>query len=130
MEGELDALLTDYNLELRDLFLAARALIHRLVPTAVEEIDLKAKLLGYTFKPGTYQGLVLALMPAKKHVSIIFSHGVELAPLDAAGLLEGTGKRARHIKVKTQAGLADPNVHKLIQVAAAVTASKIGMRPA
>src|SRR5258706_15639625 len=105
MQAPLDELLADYSLEVRDLFMAAQALIHSLVPSAVEEIDLKARLLAYTFKPGTYQGLVLAIMPAKKHVSLIFSHGVELKPLDAAGLLQGPGKRARPIKVKSQASL-------------------------
>ena len=126
MAAQLDALLTGYSPEVRDLFTAAHALIHSLVPTAVEDFDPKAKLLGYTFKPGTYHGLVLAIMPAKKHVTLIFSHGVELELVDEAGLLEGTGKRARHIKVKTQAGLADPNVHKLIQAAAAITALRMG----
>ena len=127
MPAPLDALLEDHSLELRGLFMAARDLIQRLVPTAIEEIDLTARLLGYTFKPGTYQGLALAIMPAKKHVSIIFSHGVELVPMDSASLLEGTGKRARHIKVKTPSRLSDPNVHKLIQAAAAITAAKIGL---
>jgi len=54
-------------------------------------------------------------------VTIIFSKGVELAALDSTGLLEGTGKVARHVKVHDEQRLKDPAVQALIEAAAART---------
>jgi hypothetical protein len=127
LQAGLEQLIAAYNPTIRYLFMKARALTHDLIPSAVEEIDSKARLLGFTFRPGTYKGVILAITPAKDHISIIFGHGVELKKVDATGLLEGTGKKARHIKIETEARLGDPNVRELILAASALTASKIGI---
>jgi hypothetical protein len=44
-----------------------------------------------------YKGLVFVISPFKTHVNLGIVHGATLA--DPAGLLEGTGKVHRHVKL-------------------------------
>jgi hypothetical protein len=114
-------LFAPYSPAVRELALRVRALVRSLIPDATEEIDTNPRLLGYTYRPGTYKGLILAIMPQKTYVNVVFSKGVELLELDSAGLLEGTGKVARHIKVREPGRLDLPEVRALIKEAAART---------
>ena len=114
-------LFAPYPPEVRELAVRARALMRELLPDAAEEIDTKPPLLGYTYRPGTYKGLILALMPQKSYVNVVFSKGVELLELDSAGLLEGTGKVARHVKVRDADRLDHPGLRALVTAAAART---------
>ena len=114
-------LFAPYTPEVQNLAVRTRALVRSLVPDAAEEIDTNPRLLGYTYRPGTYKGLILAVMPQKTYVNIVFSKGVELLELDPTGLLEGTGKVARHIKVGEPERLDRPEVAALIKEAAART---------
>lgn len=114
-------LLAAYGAEVRDLATKSVALIHEVAPNAVLEVDAAAKLLGFTFIPGTYRGLIVAVSLQKGYVNIMFSKGVELAELDPTGLLEGTGKQARHVKVCSAELLDAPGLRTLIQAAAART---------
>lgn len=114
-------LLSPYTAEVRDLAARTRTLIREAVPSATEEIDDTAKLLGFSFIPGTYKGLIAAISLQKNGINIMFSKGVELTELDQAGLLEGTGKLARHIKIRSAEQLHRPEVRALIEAAAART---------
>ncbi|MFD4183081.1 DUF1801 domain-containing protein [Rhodococcus sp. NPDC058514] len=123
-------LLAPYDQEVRDLVLATRNLVRRIAPDAIEEIDTSARLIGFTFIPGTYKGLIVAVAPQKSYVNINFSRGVELAAgHDPAGLLEGTGKRARHVKIRDAQRLALPELRALIEEAAARTPRPEGQVP-
>ena len=114
-------LFAPYPAEVRELAMRARELMRELLPDAAEEIDTKPPLLGYTYRPGTYKGLILAIMPQKGYVNVVFSKGVELLELDSAGLLEGTGKVARHVKVRDADRLDHPQLRALVTAAAART---------
>ena len=114
-------LFAPYPPEVRELAAQARALMRELIPDAAEEVDTKPPLLGYTYRPGTYTGLILAIMPQKSYVNVVFSKGVELLELDSAGLLEGTGKVARHVKVRDADRLDHPGLRALVTAAAART---------
>lgn len=52
------------------------------------------------------------IAPQKAHVNLGFYHGTKLA--DPDGLLEGTGKRLRHIKIKSVAEAKSARVRKLL----------------
>lgn len=120
-EQAISALLAHYSPEVRDLATKARALVRTVAPDAREEVDEKAKMTGFTFIPGTYKGLILTVSPQKSYVNIIFSKGVELMDVDSEGLLEGTGKLARHIKNRSEEDLRRPGVRAVIEAAAART---------
>ncbi len=114
-------LLSGSSPEVRDLAISARALIKSAIPDATEEVDAPDHLIAFTFAPGTIRGLIVAITLQKAHVNIMFSKGVELLALDSAGLLEGTGKVARHIKVRTADQLVHPELRGLLEAAAAAT---------
>lgn len=118
---EIAALLAPYDAPIVALAGRLRDLLKEAIPDAVEEPDPSAKLIGYTFRPGTYKGLVAAIAPQKSHVNLMFSKGTELLEADTTGLLEGTGKKARHIKFPDEGRLADPAVRALVMEAAART---------
>jgi hypothetical protein len=61
-------------------------------------------------------GTVCGFMTAKEHVAFIFLRGAALP--DPEGLLEGTGKSVRHVKVRTVKDLKRPGLKKLILEAA------------
>jgi hypothetical protein len=41
------------------------------IPDAVEESDRSAKLIGYTYQPGTYKHLIAAIAPHSGHVNLM-----------------------------------------------------------
>ena len=61
-------------------------------------------------------GTVCGFMTGKEHVTFIFLRGAVLP--DPEGLLEGTGKSVRHVKVRTTADVKKPALKKLIVEAA------------
>lgn len=58
------------------------------------------------------------MMVEKNHVTLGFSRGTSLA--DPGGLLEGTGKNLRHVKLNKVEQLCDPNLQELVLEAAAL----------
>ena len=122
-EDDVRKLLESYPPEIRELANKTRELVRDIAPDAIEEMAWSAKMTGFSFIPGTYKGLILTVSPEKRYVNIIFSKGVELLEegLDEAGLLEGTGKQARHVKVRSEQILRDRGTRRLIEAAVART---------
>jgi hypothetical protein len=114
----VEALLASVDAVQREVVDHLRALAREVVPDAVEELDPSAKLIGFTFQPGTYKGLIVAIAPHARHVNLMFSKGVELIEVDSSQLLEGTGKKARHIKFHQPGDVDRPEVRSLIEEAA------------
>jgi hypothetical protein len=115
---EIRDFLSAYDPRVQTLTRKVRALVLKVIPTAVEQIDLPAKLLGYSFAH-TYQNTVCVIMPLKSAVNLGFPRGIELP--DPAGLLAGTGKRARHVKLTEVAQVETPAVRALLEAALAIT---------
>jgi hypothetical protein len=61
-------------------------------------------------------GAVCGFMAGKEHVTFVFLRGAALP--DPEGLLEGTGKSVRHVKVRTVADVKRPGLKRLIVEAA------------
>ncbi|MFV0543614.1 MAG: DUF1801 domain-containing protein [Marinicella pacifica] len=80
---------------IRALFLSANK-------TLTEDI----KYGGLVFKLNNE--LIGGVFPYKNHISIEFSHGVDLA--DPDGLLEGKGKFRRHVKMIKKQDIESKNV--------------------
>ena len=98
-----------------------RALVAEVLPDAVEEPDPTARLIGYTYRPGTYVGLVAAVAPHRAHVNLLLARGAELTDRDPHCLLDGAGRRARHITFRSEADVDRPGVRDLLLAAAART---------
>jgi hypothetical protein len=117
-EAAVAALLSSSTDPVRRLALEVRSRVRSWLPDATEEIDTSPKLIAFTYLPGSYRGLVVAVAPQTQHVNLMFSRGAELVECDSAGLLEGIGKRARHIRFTDIEQLDDPGVRALVQEAA------------
>lgn len=106
-----------YTPPVRELALAARDLVLQVLPGAVEQVDPPSKIIAYGF--GTrYQDLVCAIAPYTSHVNLIFARGATLP--DPEGLLKGTGKKARHVRIQAPEDLAAPALRSLLETAAAL----------
>jgi len=111
----VEAFLAGYSPEVRSLALQARTLVLGVMPDAVEQVDVPGKLLGYG-RAATYAGTVCVIMPLKAGVNLGFARGAELP--DPEGLLTGTGKRARHVRLSTAADVKRPALRALLEAAA------------
>jgi hypothetical protein len=118
MTETVDSFLASYAPEVRSIALKARALILDMLPEAIEQIDIPAKILGYGYDR-TYTGSICAIAPQKSYINLMFGRGTELP--DPQGLLEGTGKKARHVKVRTPEDVDNPAVCALLEAAAEAT---------
>ena len=116
MNTELDAFLAPYAPAVQNLARRARDLVLAIFPDAIEQLDPSARLIAYGFDR-TYRGLVCGIALQRGYVNLMFARGAELP--DPAGLLTGTGKRARHIKIQQPADLATPALQALLGAALA-----------
>lgn len=111
-------LLAAYPPEVRDIALRLRDVVVTRAPQAIEQVDRPARLLGYGLAP-TYAATICVIMPLKAGVNLGFPRGVELP--DPTGLLAGTGKRARHVRLSAAEQVDAPALHALIDAAIAAT---------
>ena len=56
--------------------------------------------------------LIGGIFPYKEHISIEFSNGAEFP--DPSGLLEGKGKKRRHLKINEKKDIKDKNVKAFV----------------
>ncbi len=87
---DLDHYLSSYNEQIGLLARDIRNMILELVPE-IDEV-IKWKNLFYE-----QNGFVCAIVLHKDHVNLQFARGTELK--DPAKMLEGTGKKIRHVKI-------------------------------
>ncbi|MFD6136123.1 DUF1801 domain-containing protein [Isoptericola sp. NPDC056618] len=117
-QGDVAAVLDGLAPPVRAVTERLRALVAEVLPDAVEEPDPSARLLGYTYRPGTYVGLVAAVAPYRRHVNLVLARGAALVDDDPHGLLEGAGRRARHVAFRTEEDVDRPGVRELLLAAA------------
>ena len=79
---------------------ALRLAVIEVFPDAVEWFDPGNGLLAFG-TTRTMRDLLFAIIPHKAHVNLQLVDGVDLPNPD--GRIEGTGKRARHVKVRSVA---------------------------
>jgi hypothetical protein len=77
---------------------ALRAAVRSAMPDVVEQVDFGNGLLAFG-RSRAMRDLLFAIIPHKSHVNLQLADGVDLPNLD--GLIEGTGKRIRHVKIRS-----------------------------
>ena len=92
-----------------------REIVQNIVPDADETVREGWKNVGYSFDGGM-KTQFCAIAPLKTRVKLYFPDGVDLD--DPTGVLEGSGKRMRHIKVTTTDQAESDVVKALIRQAA------------
>lgn len=94
--------------------MATRDLVLSVIPQAREEVETSWG--GYLlFKQSEGGNTVCFVSAHRKHVSLGFAEGAELE--DPAGLLQGSGKRQRHVKIKKPTDLNNPALKGLVEAA-------------
>jgi hypothetical protein len=112
---DVASFLAAYSPEVRALAQQTRDLVLETIPAALEMVDPASKIIAYGYGP-KYADLVCAIAPFKSYVNLMFSQGASLP--DPAGLLQGTGKRARHAKIQSPEEIDNPDLRSLLALAA------------
>lgn len=96
---------------------AIRSLVRRLHPAVVEVIWPQQGTVGWGVGPKKMSEHYAYLLVHPAHVNLGFYRGTSLA--DPAGLLAGTGKQMRHIRVDSAADVPRPEITELLRAARA-----------
>lgn len=116
-------LLDDSTPEVRAIFLAALDLVRDVMPDANEQLDLPDRLVafGHGSPGGTrMRDFAIALILHRAHVNVQLADGALLENPD--GLVEGTGKRIRHVKCRSVEDVGRPALRELIRAQAELRA--------
>jgi hypothetical protein len=120
METAVQAFLSSYPPEVRDLTLKLRALVFEVIPNALEQVDVPNKILGYGFSLNMAD-IICVIAPYTSHVILMFGKGTELR--DPEGLLKGTEKHVRHVKIQAASDIEAPALRTLLEKAVAAQQS-------
>jgi len=100
----------------QDVVKGLRALVKRTIAGCEEYVN------PWKIPSFDSNGTVCGFMTGKEHVTFVCLRGAALP--DPEGLLEGTGKSVRHVKVRTVADVKRPALKKLVVEAAKLNRRK------
>ena len=113
--GQFRDLLELASEPLRPVMESVRALIFEIHPDVCEVVRLGEKAASYGCGPRKMIDGYAYIMPFRSWVNLGFFQGASL--MDPQGLLEGTGARLRHVKLRTVADTEQPGVRALVEEA-------------
>ena len=108
----LEPLLSGHSPTVRDSALRLRQLVLEVAPDARETVDMPDHLLAYGWTE-RMRDLTVAIALHAAHVNLQLADGALLP--DPGGIVEGTGKRIRHVKCRSVADVDRPEVRALIE---------------
>jgi len=111
VEADFETLLASQAPEVVTTARALRAAIRAAMPETVEQVDFGNRLLAFG-KSMAMRDLTFAIIPHTAHVNLQLADGVDLP--DPGGLIEGTGKRIRHVKVRSVEAAGSPALRTII----------------
>lgn len=114
-QGTFEDVIADSSDEMQAIAHALRDLLADVMPGITEVPWGHQKTVGYGVGPKKMSEHFCYIAPATKHVNLGFFYGAELP--DPEGLLEGTDKLLRHIKVRSVDEVDNPAVRKLVEAA-------------
>jgi hypothetical protein len=108
-----------------ETLLAIRALVGALHPDAVESASVREGSVWWGFAPAKMKAGYAWAMPHATHVNLGFFHGVTLP--DPSGLLTGTGKALRHVKLIGAHAVGGDAIRGLMLAAMTERAAALGL---
>jgi hypothetical protein len=114
MSTEIEQFFASYNPQVQELAWKLREVILSVMSNSVEQLDVSANLIGYG-TDRTYKGLICGITLHKAHVNLMFAKGTSIP--DPEGLLTGTGKQARHVKIQDMQEIDTPGIRALLDAA-------------
>lgn len=115
MKSEFDKTFADAEPAMRVLAQKARALLYRIDPEIVEVVWQRQKIAGYGVGPKKMSEHYGYISVHKAHINIGFNYGADLP--DPKNMLDGAGKKLRHIKITSEKELAAPGLKALLRAA-------------
>jgi hypothetical protein len=112
LEADVDRLLSEHSPELQAIERALRTTIRTAFPAAIEQVDFANKLIAFG-RSMKIRGLLFAIIAHKSHVNLQLADGADLA--DPQGLIEGTGKRIRHVKIRSVEVASSPALVAIVE---------------
>ena len=123
--GTFDELVAGFNPKVQLISRNLRTLILKIHPAVVEVVRLGDGAASYGIGPKKMSEAYSYIMPKESYVNLGFYYGVSLA--DPAGLMEGTGKNLRHVKVRSIKDIRKPALRELIKAALAERRKAFGL---
>ncbi len=112
LDTQIERLLAPHSADVDAAARALRATIEAEQPDVVEAVDFGNRLIAFGWSM-RMRDLLFAVIPHSGHVNLQLADGAMLP--DPAGIVEGTGKRIRHVKVRSVEGASAPPVRDLIR---------------
>ena len=112
VEADVVRLLGEHPPEIQAIQRALRRTIRLEFPDAIEQVDFGNKLIAFG-RSMKIRGLLFAIIAHKRHVNLQLADGADLP--DPTGIVEGTGKRIRHVKIRSAETAAAGPVVALIR---------------
>ena len=112
LERDVDKLLSEHTPEIQAIERALRTTIEAELPDVVVQVDFGNKLIAFG-RSMKMRGLLFAIIAHQSWVNLQLADGALLA--DPAGLIEGTGKRIRHVKIRSVEAASSPHVVAVIR---------------
>lgn len=108
----VDTFLKGYPPPVREIAVKARETILSVMPNATEKVYPGWKVIQYGTDAGM-KNVFAAISPLRERVNLGLANGAELS--DPEGLLEGTGKGIRHVKLTSPEAATTPAVRALLE---------------
>jgi len=112
MAREVEQLFSRYEPAVRRTARATRALVRRMLPDAVEQVDAPGGRVGYALG-SRMADVVCVIQLSKAGVKLAVADGASLP--DPAGLLTGAGKRHRHVPLASAKAVEAPALAELLR---------------
>jgi Domain of unknown function (DU1801) len=114
---DVDRFFAESDPSVADVARAARRLVLDVLPDALETLDRADRIVGYATGPRPIKDLWAGIAPHRRHVNLQLANGALVE--DPDGLVEGTGKRVRHVKLRSIDDVERPELRRLLEVSLA-----------
>ncbi len=112
MADVVQEFLSNYPEEIRRISAELRDMARKAMPQAHEFLYYDAVTYSLDSSP---LGRIVYISPMEKYVTVGFLFGAQLS--DQHHLLQGVGKRARHVKIRTLGEAKNPAIKELVRAA-------------
>jgi hypothetical protein len=125
-QGTFDEVIDGLDPDVLAITKALKSLIASIHGEFVEISWPRQKIASYGVGPKKMSEHYAYIAPQKNYVNLGFYHGVALE--DPAGLLEGAGKRLRHIKIVSLSDVTTKDIVRLLKAALLERKTAVGSK--
>ena len=126
MTDPIEEFLVGYSPDMQAVSRTLRAMVKHAMPQANEVLFARDNHFAYGMSESMRDRIVY-ICPMRDYVRLGFMYGGFLP--DPEGMLVGTGKRLRHVKVRTLQGADDPAIERLLEAAWADAPGRVRKKP-